>query len=123
VFSMSMSSVSVNLGILEFEGIVPEVDASLVISLKWAPYDILLLFDSFRDFWYSSTKCLGVRHFLAKWFGPPYLWHVNVLPCLAFAFPLTFGHVLHVLVVVFTFLKFTKFLVLDPSPFSLLFTL
>jgi hypothetical protein len=50
-------------------------------------YDLLLLLDSFRDFWHSSTKCLGVRHFLAKWFGPPHLWHVNALPL---PFPLPF---------------------------------
>jgi hypothetical protein len=79
MFSMSMSSVSVNLDILGFEGIVPKVEASLVISLMWASYDLLLLLDSFRDFWYNSTKCLGVQHFLTKWFGPPYLWHVNAL--------------------------------------------
>jgi hypothetical protein len=59
VFSMSMSLLSINLGILEFEGIVPEVVAPLVTSLKWASYDILLLLDTFRDLWYSSTKCLG----------------------------------------------------------------
>jgi hypothetical protein len=35
MFSMSMSSVFVNLGILGFEDIVPEVVASVVISLKW----------------------------------------------------------------------------------------
>jgi hypothetical protein len=34
VFCMSMSSLSVNLGILGFEDIVPEVVAFLVISLK-----------------------------------------------------------------------------------------
>jgi hypothetical protein len=50
MFSMSMSSVSVNLDILGFEGIVPKVEASLVISLMWASYDLLLLLDSFRDF-------------------------------------------------------------------------
>jgi hypothetical protein len=86
MFSMSMSSVPVTLGISWFEGIVSEVEASLVVSLKWASYDILLLFDSFKDFWYSSTKCLGVQHFLAKLFGPPHLWHINVLP-LPFPFP------------------------------------
>jgi hypothetical protein len=75
-----MLSVFVTLDILGFEGIVPEAEASLVVSLKWASYDLLLLFDSFREFWYSSTKCLGVWHFLAKWSGPPYLWHVNALP-------------------------------------------
>jgi hypothetical protein len=32
--------------------------------------------------------------------------------CLAFSFPLTFGHVLHVLAIAFTFLEYTKFLVL-----------
>jgi hypothetical protein len=80
MFSMSMSSMSVKWGILGFEGIVPEVFATLVISLKWTSYNLLLLLDSFKDFWYSSTKYLGVRHFLAKWFGPPHLWHVNVLP-------------------------------------------
>jgi hypothetical protein len=72
IFSKSMSSVSVNLGISRFEGNVLEVEASLVISLKWTSYNLLLLFDSFRDFLYSSTKCLGVRHFLAKWFAPPH---------------------------------------------------
>jgi hypothetical protein len=38
VFFMSMSSLPINLGILGFKGIVPEVVASLVISLKWASY-------------------------------------------------------------------------------------
>jgi hypothetical protein len=72
VFFMSMSSLSVNLDGSGFEGFVPEVVASFITSLKWGSYDLLLFLDSFRDFWYSSIKCLGVRHFLAKWFGPPY---------------------------------------------------
>jgi hypothetical protein len=80
LFSMSMSSLSVNLGNSGFECIVPEVVASLVTSLKWVSYDLLLLLDSFRDFCYSSTKYLAMQHFLAKWFGPPHLWHVNALP-------------------------------------------
>jgi hypothetical protein len=42
-----------------FKGIVVEVVASLVSSLKWASYDLLLMLDSFRDLWYNSTKCLG----------------------------------------------------------------
>jgi hypothetical protein len=50
VFSMSMSLMSVILGILGFEGIVPKVKAYLVISLKWVSDDLLLLLDSFRDF-------------------------------------------------------------------------
>jgi hypothetical protein len=73
MFSMFTSSLSVNLGISGFEGIVPEVVASLVSSLKWTSYDLLVLLDSFRDLWYNSTKCLGVQYFLAKWFGPPHL--------------------------------------------------
>jgi hypothetical protein len=73
VFSMSMSSLYVNLGISGFKGIVLEVIASLVSSLKWTSYDLLVLLDSFRDLWYNLTKCLGVGHFLAKWFGPPHL--------------------------------------------------
>jgi hypothetical protein len=32
--------------------------------------------------------------------------------CLAFPFPLTFGSVLHVFVIAFAFLEFTKFLVM-----------
>jgi hypothetical protein len=72
MFSMSVSSLSVNFGISGFEGIVPKVVASLVSSLKWDLYDLLALLDSFRDLWYNSTKCLGVRHSLAKWFGPPH---------------------------------------------------
>jgi hypothetical protein len=75
------------LGHFGFKGIVPEVEASLVISLKWTSYEYLLLLDSFRDFFNNSTKCLGVRHFLAKWFVPPHLWHVNDLP-LPFPWPL-----------------------------------
>jgi hypothetical protein len=63
---MSMSSISVTLGVLGLEGIVPKVEASLVISLKWVSYDLLLLLHSFSDFQYNSTKCLGVRHFLVK---------------------------------------------------------
>jgi hypothetical protein len=50
MFSMSMSSVSINLIISRFEGIVPEVEASLVISLKWVSYDLLLLLDFFGGF-------------------------------------------------------------------------
>jgi hypothetical protein len=50
MFSMSMSSLFINLGISGFEGIAPEVVDSLVTSLKWASYDLLLLLDSFRDF-------------------------------------------------------------------------
>jgi hypothetical protein len=73
VFSMSMSSASICLGISGFEGTVPKVEASLVISLKCTSYDLLLLLDFFSDFWYNSTKCLGVQYFLAKWFGPPHL--------------------------------------------------
>jgi hypothetical protein len=50
VFSMSMPSMSIILGISGFEGIVPEVEASLVISLKFGSCGILLLLYSFRDF-------------------------------------------------------------------------
>jgi hypothetical protein len=116
VFSMSMSSVSVILGILGFECIVPKVDASLVILLKWASYDLLLLLDSFGNFWYNSTKYLEGSAFSGKM-----VWTTTFMTCkcLALAFPLTFDHVIHVPVVAFVFLEFTKFLlwVFGPSLF------
>jgi hypothetical protein len=80
MFSMSMSSLFVVLGISGSEGIVPEVVASFVSLLKCASYNLLALLDSFRGIWYNSTKCWGVQHFLEKWFGPPYLCHLKALP-------------------------------------------
>jgi hypothetical protein len=50
------------------------------VSFIWS-FSIIGLF---RDLWYNSTKCLRVRHVLAKWFGPPHLWHVKAL---SFPFP------------------------------------
>jgi hypothetical protein len=104
-----MSSLSINFGISGFEGIVFEVVASLVTSLKWASYDLLLLLDSFMVFWYNSIKCLGGVAFSSK-----IVWSTTFMVCkyLAFAIPLTFGLVLHILVVAFVFLEFTKFLVM-----------
>jgi hypothetical protein len=104
-----MSSLSINFGISGFEGIVFEVVASLVTSLKWASYDLLLLLDSFMVFWYNSIKCLGGVAFSSK-----IVWTTTFMVCkyLAFAIPLTFGLVLHILVVAFVFLEFTKFLVM-----------
>jgi hypothetical protein len=43
--------------------------------------------------------------------------------CLAFAFPLTFGSILHVLAVAFAFLKFTKFLVMVVGSITLFISL
>jgi hypothetical protein len=113
VFSMSMSSLSVNLGILGFEGIVPEVVASLLTSLKWASYDLLLLLDSFRDLWYNSTKCLGGSTLSSK-----VVWTTTFMACKYLAFPLTFGFVLLVFVIAFALLEFTGFLLMVVRPIT-----
>jgi hypothetical protein len=117
MLSMSMSSLSINLGILRFESIVLEVVAFLVILLKWASYDLLLLLDSFRNFWYNSTissKMVCTTTFMS-------------CKCLAFAFafafPLTFGYVLHIFAIAFAFLEFTKFLVMVVGSITLFITL
>jgi hypothetical protein len=106
-----------NLGILGFKGIVPSL-FSLIVEVSFIRSFIIvgLLYGSLVQF----NQVFRGSTFLSK-----VVWTTIFMTCkcLAFAFPLTFGSVLHVFAVAFTFLEFMKLLLMVVRPITSFITL